>query len=588
LLIRRSGNLLKIVSGIKVIDKQAVRLPVIRLTGPAAPDSADRSIGGKILQPNGNPLKNGSITLYLNAGGIQHGIVKNGLFRFHLHPSAKMHRPRLLTVRAPGYTPLAIRIDTLQKNLSNLQFKLRKPEFGKLKISVAGPSGNPLSGALASVRPAFNPIREWAERRKFSQKPPPAIVKTRATNEKGVVVLEGLACGRRRIDLSLNGYYAEGRPQALIQPNRTTQISITLIKGDTLKGRVRTPVGFSRGKALIYLLRDSWRGTLMKTAAVDSKGKFIIAGLPPGPVTILALYPGLRTKRPVRLIISRQENIPMVDLELVRPETMILKLGKLFSKGRIELLESMQWHPVWHDRSPASSRVYKKAKLDATGHAEISGLAPGSYDLLINRSPPKARTGMGITVQAARLIKDLQIQSSTPSTNLRNTFKDLLDTGKPENGCVTGRIRFRNNTKIPLGTIEARLRLTLVSSKAVGAISIDAKNDWREFGTGATENAFNALTPAIHAANTFTFTDLPAGEYKLFAQIEMGSPHSRYALGLPQMVRRFSLNRDEMLSIGEVVLKPTQAISEFLKNEFEARWGTGTASGSDRAEELIK
>lgn len=166
--------------------------------------------------------------------------------------------------------------------------------------------------------------------------------------------------------------------------------TITLSPAALIHGRVvdraRAPAAYATVRAVIDA-RGSWRGTGERRVVADAAGAFVVQGLPPGRITLIADAPDATSVAPVLVELAAKTS---AEVELVVDGQAALVGVAVDGSGQ----------PVAGARvrcKPASTRTMAlhcpgTEMTDAEGRFRIAGLPRGDYTVSVARSDALAAT----------------------------------------------------------------------------------------------------------------------------------------------------------------------------------------------------
>lgn len=238
--------------------------------------------------------------------------------------------------------------------------------------------GRPVAGALVT-----------AERGRGGSR-----VRRRATTGKdGAALVEGLPEGLWAVTAEAEGFVAARQDQVPVTTARGGEATFTLQAAARGEGTLRGPDGAPAAKAELRLLRG--RDTLARPRT-DDAGRFVVEGLAPGPIELLARSADGRLSARLAAELVAGRVVPL-DLALAAGPSVT---------GRVVTTTGA---PRPGARVTATSvarrarELRRTARADDQGRFEVADLVPGRYVLTIDRrgAPPLARASVDVSTGPA-------------------------------------------------------------------------------------------------------------------------------------------------------------------------------------------
>ncbi len=272
-------------------------------------------------------------------------------------------------------------------------------------------SSNPIAGANVSISSDADedPIKKIF--RSFMRKSGATAV----SDSGGQWEIANVAPGEYGIQATHNDYAASDAKRITVKPDAdVTGIKLLLSSGARISGTVRDATGKAVSKTGVMAMGESG----MKKSDTDKSGRYLLEHLSPGAHTISVMPKGENFTVDG---ISKQVSIAPND-NITLDFTIE---GDLSISGKI-LQEGSPAEGVYISLSKeeAGERVYGSGKSKADGSYSIGGLAPGSYDLMLNKRRAKKRffykLPQAISISANLTDYDITV----PTGTIRGTIVD--------------------------------------------------------------------------------------------------------------------------------------------------------------------
>ncbi|HLX60798.1 MAG TPA: carboxypeptidase regulatory-like domain-containing protein [Planctomycetota bacterium] len=455
-----------------------------------------------------------------------------------------------LTVLCDDCKPLQIAGELKQ----DMELKLEAQERGDAQIRFLDEAGRPVPEANVLVVNHTNVSNGLFRGNPFCSG-------GASTDARGAISLEGLCVGRRELHFYAPGYYLpNGKAAFDVAANKKTDTTLRVERGVTIKGRVKLGApASSRQNAggppapqkaggtpapqgvTVCLSGDS-------QAAVQSDGSFSFEGVGPGTYFLYALAPGMIFKNAVKIEVPsdpaqvRAGKWDGFELELAPRHALALDFGaacagksvKLFALGHAQ--DNCDSDPVcdlW-------------GEIDGAGRAEFENLAPGKYmaelsDRFSRVIPPPQLIVLDneeATIQVGELVRYAETFVAQGRVH-QSLFSNVGVTLGPfdaqpcsgnslrENAAIkvtmpadgAGKVRFEFKTTSGPYAREMRLEVRSANYHALhqGAVKWcqDSESDFPALlASGAVPGWYKP-----RPAGVYEFHNLPAGEYKLIAEV---------------------------------------------------------------------
>ncbi|MCZ7644204.1 MAG: carboxypeptidase-like regulatory domain-containing protein [Planctomycetota bacterium] len=467
-------------------------------------------VKGSILRPDGKPAGGLNLTMYLGPNSTWGtNTVDNGTFQFHL--GARNAKPTRLLVRENGCRPVLLDLTDGKVDLSNLQIRLEKQEYGQVRFIALDEAGTPLEGVRVG------PAAKVSRHRSAQGGTAPA----RTTSRDGQVVLRGLATGARSFQITKPGYFIETNPSVDVKPGAEAELGVRLLKGLELKGRVRLPEGALPADALVYLheVRDGLPKLRAREAGVD--GVFRFTGLAPGTYRVMVRHPRLIAGREDGEVELKAGASPDLELDLVAPRTVEVEADPAWHAARLLAVPEGSWRGASLNRTASYMQWYQAEAVDETGRARLRALAPGKYDLLaVAQTQQHGFGGFGST-NFSRFLRALEIPPGAGD----EPFRVALE-GRPDGGVLTAVLA------LPDAELELHqgvsIELTLESGQGKALVNCQPK-PLNAMGFEFVEAGRERRKNAASGGRRVDVRGLPEGRYRLRACI-LGMVRNPYLL----------------------------------------------------------
>lgn len=559
----------KIVRGVVLEGGRTNRIPDISVRVPKAGKSKGR-VHGEVLYPNGFAVKTGMLMVRYVDGGTNCRSVQ-GRFTVYSHPL--FGAPVELTFLAVGCRPCRMVLSEEASGVRSVEMRVRRAVYGRARVTVLDAKGRPLPRALVAVRP--DGLLSLSSPTRLPVPP----VKARSTNQEGVALIKGLACGQRSFDATVDGYYLLKPVEAELRGDREVEVRIRMLPGRALRGRLIAPNGYDFGGSQVHMQRTHWLGPVLQTADVSADGRFSFSGIAPGWVKLAPQCPGLIPETSGLLQVSPAKDAEF-RMKLVRPRRLRLALGRDRVGAEVEICEVKEWHPAYRDRFGVRKRHRAVAMADADGRVEFQGLPPRCFDVLVRSNAEARIPGLaGRVIPAAALHTDIV----APSDSGRSVAASLKLPSSQEEGRISGRLSFKRlPAALRPGDRRVRLYLTLVGRRSVGQCAIPLSGP-RPSQAISTVHLSRKPLPDFSATEDarFTFTGLTPGEYRLLGElrIERTAVSGPVSLGDVKVFRSVTLGRNEFTLVGEIIYEPPPELAEYLRKTeretFDQLFGRG-------------
>ena len=610
LVITAGNGTMGVIHGVEVAAGKEVQLPAFRLAGhdrPANQGRMEGAISGRVLLPDGKPAQGAHVSLWNSqefGPSYTKACSEKGTFSFE--PNEEYGEPSRLSASMPGYLTCHVDLPADGTPLKGITLQLEESRHGSLEVTVCGPAGSPLPGALAAVLPPGDPGYRWA------------TCQVAPADKAGRVLLQGLACGPRRIDVVKDGYYLPEPVQAVVLPDKTTPVRVTMQAGVRLAGRLETPAGMEKTEGMVCLeyhqaattpYYDGWRRCF--SAPVDSAGHFEFSGLWPGKVSLNLLCPGLvlaqdKTETELspgpaaRGVGSDATATSEVVLKAVYAGALRIDFGPENRGVRFWLVAPGSWDPargiehLWPDRVGARQNT-AQGNADSLGQAMLRDVRPGTYDLLVG--PPCEEDLFKYTQHgvAAWVCPGITV----PALPGRQAVFDKLEPLRlrPIRGGseVRGRLILKDVDKWQAGESDVgRLRVTIANKQIVGSIDfylpddLDPKLEPPE--AGKPSSGFRMVPPEF-----FRIAGVPPGEYSLYLEYEIPE-HRRQPRGerqrfdaAPRPAKTIRVTAAKVVEVEDITVEVPPEIIQQMRaapredNDVPYRWRDDNELGQDLA-----
>ncbi|HYF52493.1 MAG TPA: carboxypeptidase-like regulatory domain-containing protein, partial [Planctomycetota bacterium] len=538
-----------IVYGVEIAAGKTISAPEVKLAAPAAKPLAGDVVKGRVTSLDGKPLGGCNVSLEWRSehGSSSHGSMSgpDGAFNFSTAGRNSDEPPTHLSVSATGYKAKVLDLATARMALDNLSIQLEKRKYCSVTFQVSDDAGKPLSGV--KVSPASGVQHRWN-----AKKP-----KSKTTDRTGEATLSGIGEGKRSFTLELDGYY----PAAPITAELTgdTTLKAVMKKGLSVKGKLQLPAGTALPVALVRMEKldlqrgDPWGGnpgvSIVKAAPT---GEFEVSGLAPGEYSVTVDAPSLVA--PPDLKVELKEGAPTAELNVALAPAMwvVANVGAEHARSAVYVMPHGAYlkiaaAPMKYAFAYARN-VRHAATVDATGRVEIYGVAPGAYDILIHPAyysqteiHPQFVLGP-VSAQPLARPQDLATLKETPVK---------ANAGK---GSIKLKVTLETDGA-PGKNITGYASVTLVGKDTASSAHANMAGP-------STKKPLVIGTPPEHLKisaepNVFTFTQLPAGEYKIYAtpMWHTGRRTSANENDEPKVLRTITLKDGETLDAGELKVK---------------------------------
>ncbi|MBY0090740.1 carboxypeptidase regulatory-like domain-containing protein [Priestia aryabhattai] len=255
-------------SGVTVISNQSTTTNLFLQPNPA-------SISGVITTTVGTPINNASIrVLDQNETVIGFGVTgPDGRYAVSNIPSGAF----TIVISAPEFQSLLSSITLNQgDSRQDVNFTLI-PNPGTLTGTVTNVSGNPLTGALITVRILGSTG---------------IVVKTTVTDQNGDYQVESLSPGSYTVTVYVSGFETK-TVGALVQSNKTTTTNFVLIGlTGSINGVILNDLSQPLIGSTVSVSLFNENGILIFTTTANSTGSFSFLNVEPGNYIIIASAPG--------------------------------------------------------------------------------------------------------------------------------------------------------------------------------------------------------------------------------------------------------------------------------------------------------
>ncbi len=420
-------------------------------------------------------------------------------------------------------------------------YKLQAQDYGSLRITVTDDQGKPLSGvALSPVNESRSPF--------YVQKNPHNAV----TNAKGVARLNGLATGPREFLATLKGYFLPlhaGRVEVVADEEK--DIKWVMRPGLRIDASVRLPEGFSPSVTMATL--DDWR-----FEPVGANGTFSFSGVTPGDHYLSVKAPGLMAKLPVAFKLSYDlEKIDAtkprnVVIELVQPGGIAIDCGVEFAGCAAQLVHAATLNATQAYPAPYGQIA---GAVDSDGRAEFRNLPPGQYQLSVfenSLTTGTASPGELTATPSAELFEVKPVVTVAALTALEAVKSNL----KRGTATASGRVRI---TSFPLGTDTEKTATISLKVQGRHAVAEGSLQETIDVYTHSAEPLIVGKPPENfkpHVPGTFEIKSLPAGEYSVFATLNLTDDDEAEFAPPKEPIRTligsFTIKDGEKLNVGEL------------------------------------
>ncbi|MBI3832549.1 MAG: carboxypeptidase regulatory-like domain-containing protein, partial [Planctomycetes bacterium] len=566
---------------------------------------ATMKLNGIVLLPDGKPAEAGQITLHyrymsgMGSGSWGSGIAKDGKFNFSRtwnNDDMRDMEPFRLTLQMPGCKPKTVDLTKEGLNLENLEIRLEKQSFGQARIVVTDLEGQPLRGAR--ITPVTNAYRQ----RYYGQRTPP---RTKSTNEKGEAYFTGLATGKRAFTVELDGYFLDEPAELDVLAEGEAQLTVKLRPTLAIKGKVALPGGFEAAKVVLCLQAMENDYQTVRTSGVDAGGRFGFDGLPPGKYQIFTNHPklALATQGVVELTDKDAET----EVKLAPAGGVKLDLGAANKRANIWLSEPGRWDP---GAKKEPQNIYGGpawANADQAGRAEVFGLQPGTYDLVLTPTAGSAGYNAQHKTRARLVVRDVAVPAlaggyddleKAAGTPIKLPAGDAALRGVL---AMKGEWKDMENNNISIGSLQVHV----VGAQAVGSQIFNLPQD---FMANREPILVGNLPASCKPAkpNEFSMEGLPPGEYRIYTEVNAYNRTGRRGRALrmqagmggaeaskgkkeepaPKLVKTVTVEAGKTLDLGEVEfdlpLDVKEKVAEEMAKQFEMNYGGET--GEDEPE----
>jgi hypothetical protein len=509
----RTGQPL-VIYGVIVESGKTVNAPDAATPGNVATGNT-QTLKGTVLLPDGKPAAGANIGVVSGFSRWGRNCDDKGNFEIQVNDQMM---PTRLVIKAAECKPYGVDLSAPGTKLGEIKVTLEKQEYGDLRMKIVDEAGQPLSGV--TVRPA-----QKAQRQVYYYRATQTDLKAVSSRE-GIARFSGLAAGQRSLQFDKDGYFCAGEVKAAVLPNKESELTVTMKKGFTVKGKIELPPGSDLDHSAVYLADAKSR-----MMSVDKTGQFQFGGLAPGDYFFSPICPGLigqgRQKislKPDGTFSVDGDQIPDTELKLKmdRPAGAAIMLGPDFSGYQASLVPKGSWDPsavqdayVWYQSVQGS--------VDATGRAEFWGTTQNEYDLVLNPSQmPYAnyRYYNNATKKASATLVLGAVKTQTLKTTA--DMKTLAPTEfklEAATGSLNGRLICEPNVgqaNINYGS----LMLKIVGQKAYTTVNYSYPSEF--YNQGQRVPIILGTPPAgmkTGELGNFSVQGLPPGEYKIYADI---------------------------------------------------------------------
>ncbi|MGD0094338.1 MAG: carboxypeptidase-like regulatory domain-containing protein, partial [Planctomycetota bacterium] len=315
--------------------------------------------------------------------------------------------------------------------------------------------------------------------------------------------------------------------KAVVTVNAEAQVTAVLRQGLTLSGRVEAPEKGLYPKTVVGLLLSVYR-----TTGVTSEGRFTFTGLVPGRYSLQAWAPGLMIAEQVQGVLRLDTASPEPSLKLVRPGGAALSVERCFAGSSAMLTPRGARDPLSPRRpEPWQQPLWFPVALDASGRAEIWGVTPGEYDVLLTpgretrtiyanpfyqgSAPAEGQMQLIAGPVEVRALKSVAELHTLPAVALK------IESGS---ATVKGRVVFPKaaGPGAGAGRSYGNLTLELVGRAATGSVYLGYQN--RLTGSSQHKPIIIGTPPPgvqleVAEPGAFVFHGVPPGEYKVWAEV---------------------------------------------------------------------
>jgi len=493
------------IEGIVVEAGKTVEAAEVRLPADGAATGKGFIVKGIVKLPDGKPAAQATVNLHSTTfGRWSRNADDKGAFEFSFSPEQGW-TPTAISVKAANCKAAKVDLTGPNTKLDAVEVLLEKQDYGALRVKVTDENGAPLEGV--SLRPRQSRQRYNA----FNQ----VIDRRVTTNKAGEARLGGLATGQRSFLLDLEGYYMPDPLNANILADGEAEASVRMKRGVSIRGRVEVAEGLANTIAVL-------QGTTTRTDALDENGNFEFTGLTPGDYFVSAAGPGLTTVDKIKVSVT-PKGAPDTVVKAVRSGGAIVTLPADAGFGTAVLTR----RDKTDEGQPVSWKTFGNGFLDSNGRAEFWGAAPGDYEVLLSPATPVSviapyRTNNVRTVKTATA----SLFAGAVKVQPLKTHEDLrtLEPVKIATPTATASVRGNLTIEVAKGVQQnaGNLTVRLVGEKATASVNFtyptefapNALKDPLIFGEKKERKSTATVPPG-----SFKFTNLPAGEYKLYVDV---------------------------------------------------------------------
>lgn len=573
-------------------------LAVADAAAPKAGTGRNLNLAGTVLSHDGKPLEGGQLNMhYRYMGGMGSGswgsnIGKDGKFSFNRSFSGDDFsdmEPYRLTVAASGCKPKSVDLTKERLNLTALEIKMEKQSHGQARITVTDEGGKPVKGAIV------NPAQGGRTRHYGRQQ----VSRAKATNDKGDVYFTGLATGLRTFMIEADGYYLDAPATLEIKADSEAAFAVKMRAALVLSGKVELPEGFDPARVVLGLQLSGENGQRLRTSGLNAEGRYRFPNLMPGKHVIFTNHPCLALASP-GLAELKDAHVDL-PVRFVAPGGMRVELGPAYAKAGIWTTLPRRWDPSIRQANDDPYGGGNHSAAGDSGVAEIFGVAPGTYDLVVtpSQNPYSYRGRAG---RARLVVKDVAVPAWDKGQDAL-AVAPAVKVAIPEGGVrVNGRLQYKGDWKAMQGNNNfGNVTLHLVGEHAVAAVSFGLPHELSKqrapIVIGKPPEDLMPAQPGI-----FTFEGMPPGEYRLYAQLALWNRSGRMArfsanvekqeAPLPQLIKQVTIEAGKPLDLGEVNFEvPPEQRDQVMQNmdrQFEESYGYGNMEIGEDEPEVVR
>gem|GEM_PF-5834892 len=575
----RRGNS-SVVYGVEVKEGNSVSAPDVTLKNASA---SAPNIKGKIELPSGKAASGASVALQgQQFNRTQRNADDNGVFVFSRDEMETA--PSKLFIKSAGCKGLTVDLSDPAVNSADLKIKLEKLQFGSLRVKVVDESGAALPDAT---------VRPYSQRSRSGQSRNTPQERRGLTNRAGEARFSGLAEGTRSLQVHREGYYLPEEPKVTIEAGNETFFTATMKRGLTVTGEVEVPSPAHLANTIVYF-SDSIRPRASFVTPVEgtSTGRYEFSGLAPGDCNLSFSSPGLIDSviNNQRVTLEAETPVKQAPREkLVRPAGGVVNLGDKMSGYAATPVKPSSWDP----QQKIEAQPWGAATggiVDAAGRLEMSLSLPGPYDLFLR--PPAENSFAGPYYygnQGQRQLRKVAagLFAGTITLSTLNAFADLKElpaqtfTVAPASGAVTLRLVCDPPLQSDGRVNVASISVSLVSSKAEASSNFTYPADFLQqnlrstqiVGLPPSQRNGKALFAPLEGSGAVTFTNLPAGEYRMYSTLTLfqhGPGRQKEPLKPEiKLLQTFTLTDGQRLSMGTVLYPLPQETLNGVKGQDE-------------------